>query len=322
MRLIGTVPSEVSASQFSDYLLTQKIDAHIEESSSGQWQVWIEHDDDLERATAELAAFMQSPGDRKYGSSSASAAKIRKLEQQAAERRRKNFRDVRTSTAFSGITQRATPIAIMMIAACVLLFAIGRVNPAGNDRLFELMIFDNTPATVVDLTPDGAPVFGNTRGTMFDDILHGQVWRLVTPVLLHGGFLHILFNMMWLWRLGQLIEGIKGSLFFGILVLTIAILSCSAEAGWYEVNGTWGSFIGMSGVNAGLLGYAWMKRKYQPYERIAVTDSEIGMMIGWLVICSLGVVGGIANAAHWGGLAIGMLIGAFPYWYSKIRSRG
>ncbi len=34
----------------------------------------------------------------------------------------------------------------------------------------------------------------------------GQAWRLVTSALLHGGWLHILFNAMWIWSLGRAIE--------------------------------------------------------------------------------------------------------------------
>jgi GlpG protein len=318
--MIGTVPSEVAAQRLSNYLLTIGVEAHVEESATGAWQVWIEHDDDLDKGKAELDAFIASPNDPRYGSASAAAEKIRKQAEKDAERRRRNFQDVRTSTAFSGIARHSAPVAIVLIVICVGLFVIEQVNEKAYIPIFEKLLFDATPPDTVDISEDGQPVYRVQRGAMFDDILHGQVWRIVTPMLLHGSVLHVLFNMMWLWRLGQVIEGIKGSLFFGLLVLALAAMSCVAQAGWYEVLGQWHVFIGMSGVNAGLLGYAWMKRKYQPYERIGVTDQEIGLMIGWLVICSLGVVGNIANAAHWGGLVIGMLIGVAPTWLRRLRA--
>ena len=304
MRMIGSVPSEVHALRFSDYLLTVEVDVHIEESSAGAWQVWVEHDDDLDKAKAELEQFLTRPDDARYGSAKSAAAKIRKEEEKAAERRRRNYTDVRTSTAISGIARYGTPVAMGLVAICVLIYLAGQIDDTVALQLRTWLLFDIT------------------RGNMFDDILGGQVWRLVTPMLLHGGLIHLLFNMMWLWRLGQVIESTKGSLFFAVLVLCLSAISCSVQAGWYEFLGTWGLFLGISGVVAGLFGYAWMKHKLQPYEQIHVSDQEVGMMIGWLVICSFGFVGPIANGAHWGGLLAGMAIGAFPWAIRKLRKRG
>ncbi|MBU4224463.1 MAG: rhomboid family intramembrane serine protease [Chloroflexi bacterium] len=45
-------------------------------------------------------------------------------------------------------------------------------------------------------------------------ILKGQIWRLVTPVFLHGSFLHIAFNMYALFNFGQGIEARFGHLRF------------------------------------------------------------------------------------------------------------
>ena len=50
-------------------------------------------------------------------------------------------------------------------------------------------------------------------------ILVGQVWRLITPVLLHGSLMHIGFNMYALLSLGTGMESRMGHLRFGMLYL-------------------------------------------------------------------------------------------------------
>ena len=47
-------------------------------------------------------------------------------------------------------------------------------------------------------------------GKINELILQGQVWRLLTPALLHGGMLHIAFNMYALYSLGSSMERYYG----------------------------------------------------------------------------------------------------------------
>ncbi|MRS05375.1 rhomboid family intramembrane serine protease, partial [bacterium] len=43
-------------------------------------------------------------------------------------------------------------------------------------------------------------------GKVNELILRGQIWRLLTPVLLHGGLLHLAFNMYALYSIGRGLE--------------------------------------------------------------------------------------------------------------------
>ena len=52
-----------------------------------------------------------------------------------------------------------------------------------------------------------------------------QYWRLVTPAFLHFGWLHIVFNSLWLWDLGSRLELLLGRVNLLLLVLVIAMVS-------------------------------------------------------------------------------------------------
>ena len=84
--------------------------------------------------------------------------------------------------------------------------------------------------------------------------------------------------------------------------------------GQYFVGGP--SFGGMSGVVYGLLGYIWIRGKYDPLSGFYLENWIVIMMIGWFLLGFTGMIGHIANAAHGAGLAAGM---AWGYLLAKQR---
>jgi rhomboid protease GlpG len=144
---------------------------------------------------------------------------------------------------------------------------------------------------------------------VFDSIGH-QYWRLVTPAFLHFGWLHIVFNSLWMWELGSKVERVMGHLNMLLLFLVIALVSNASQFAF----GGAGLFGGMSGVVYGLLGFSWVAPMLQPAWRIQPTPTLMLFMVGWLVVCMVGLVqvlgfGAIANAAHLGGLLCGGVLG-------------
>jgi GlpG protein len=133
---------------------------------------------------------------------------------------------------------------------------------------------------------------------------------------LHFGIMHILFNMMWLFTLGSQIEEKKGRVKFLLIFIVIAVVSNLAQ---YIYAGP--SFGGMSGVVFGLMGYIWMKMKFQPLEGISIDPQNINFMMIWLVVCMTGLVGPIANACHLIGLLTGVFLGYLPVLLSKLNKR-
>lgn len=137
-----------------------------------------------------------------------------------------------------------------------------------------------------------------------------QYWRLITPVFLHFGWLHIVFNCLWLWELGSRVEQVMGHFNTLMLFLVIAVVSNVSQFAFGGV----GLFGGMSGVVYGLLGFSWVAPLLQPAWPIQPPKAVMVLMVGWLVACMVGMVevlgfGAIANAAHIGGLLCGLVLG-------------
>jgi GlpG protein len=186
----------------------------------------------------------------------------------------------------NGFVRRGRPLAtVTLVALCVgVSIASGLGRSAG--VLLPLLIAE----------PGSEP---------FAQVLHGEVWRLATPMLVHFGILHILFNMLWMWDLGRLIELLKGSAFLLLFVLATGVASNVAQ---YAITGN-PLFGGMSGVVYALLGYVWMQGRHNPRFGFVLHKSTVVMMLGWYVLCWTGLAGPIANWAHTAGLVLGVAWG-------------
>lgn len=146
----------------------------------------------------------------------------------------------------------------------------------------------------------------------------GQWWRLVSPMLLHFGVLHLVMNALWYWELGKRIELRQGAWMLLSLTLLFSLVSNLAQ---HFASGP-SLFGGLSGVLYGLLGHVWLFQWLAPSRYFSLPRSVITMMLIWLVVCLSGVVdqlgfGQIANAAHVGGLLIGCLTGLLGGWLAR-----
>lgn len=137
------------------------------------------------------------------------------------------------------------------------------------------------------------------------EVLSGQVWRLITPIFLHFGILHILFNMMWLWDLGRALEFLKGRAFLGVFVAVAGIVSNLVQ---YLLTGN-PLFGGMSGVVYAFLAYVWIQGRNNPRFGMALHQSTVIMMAVWYVLCWTGLLGPVANWAHTAGILVGVAWG-------------
>jgi GlpG protein len=148
----------------------------------------------------------------------------------------------------------------------------------------------------------------------FSEIQRGQIWRILSPIFLHFDFLHLAFNMIWLWYLGSDIEDKKSSWFLALQVVLLGMISNASQA---VASGS--GFGGMSGVVYGLFGYVWVRGKLDPFSDLRIGNQSAIIMMVWLFVCYTGRVGQVANTAHTTGLLAGAVWGFIAAKWRKKR---
>lgn len=145
-----------------------------------------------------------------------------------------------------------------------------------------------------------------------------QLFRMLTPILLHGGLIHLVFNMMWLWELGGRIETAQTSMSLGMAIVVLGLVSNTIQ----YIYGGGNNFGGMSGVVYGLFAYIWMWQLFDPGKGLGLPVSLIIFMLLSLVIMTALGLSMIANAAHVGGFLCGIVYGAVVATFSRVRRAG
>jgi len=291
MRLIGHLPDEPAARAFAGYLYVQGIENQIEFHKEEGWAVWINDEDKIENAASLLEAFRRHPTDPQYRAAEKSAAKSREQREKGEATFRKKVRD--RSQLFRPLAAYGFgPLTFVLIVISVLVAIYSKMG-AAPQPIMSLFITDYT-------------VTGNILrwNPTLPELRHGQIWRLFTPIFIHFGLLHILFNMLWLRDLGSMIEGRQSTWRLALLVLVIA--ACSNLAQFYYGGPDFG---GMSGVVYGLLGYIWMRGKFDPGSGLYLHSYTIIMMIIWFFACFTSIIPNAANGCHAVGLVMGLAWG-------------
>jgi GlpG protein len=289
--MIGQIESETAARRFSDFLYVQRIPNQVEHDQDNRWNVWVHSDDDLARASQMLTSFRANPNDPQFQSAQR-ADQVREQEEQEQkdfQKRVRTRRDVFRRFAQYGLG----PLTALLISICILVFILSKFARDLEPVHFLFFSEHLRAGGLLDR------MLGST------EIRSGQIWRLFTPMFLHFGIIHIVFNMMWMRDLGGMIETMEGALRLLLLVMVSALISNWAQ---YVVTGH-PLFGGMSGVVYALLGYVWMKGKYQPGSGLFLHKQTVMMMLIWLVVCFTGMMGPIANYAHLAGLLTGVVWG-------------
>lgn len=272
MRQLTVFEDAEVAQRFADALYVSGIASTINSTRDSAFSLWVHDESEMAQAAALLEQYEQDPNAHQFVEAEREARRLRHGEKE--ERKRSRFRTVRAREALSERSGFG-PLTIVVGAACVGSAVL--VGLSGDERTFPLLF---VPSLIAE----------------------GQIWRLVSPIFVHHGLLHLLFNLYWFVQLGSLIEARRSSAILAGLIVISAILSNFAQ---FIMTGP--AFGGISGVVYALFGYLWLRGRTDP--RHAVLDPGIiRFMLFWLVLSivlsSAGLMP-IANGAHVGGLAVG-----------------
>jgi len=154
--------------------------------------------------------------------------------------------------------------------------------------------------------PDNWEVYKKWGSPSGIDIFNGSYWGLITSNFLHIEIWHIAFNLYWLWIFGKKIEFESNKAYYGLLILTSALVSSLAQLSFSDSTG-----IGLSGIGYSLFGFLFVKSKTTEAYKNFLDKRTIAIFLIWLIACivltqtkSLMV----GNAAHVGGLLWGMTL--------------
>jgi GlpG protein len=282
MRHIGSFSSEAQARYFTDFLLSRDIRSQIDQEPDRSWSIWIRDEDQIEQAQSALQRFKADPNAPEFQKAPEAAAKARQSEAEDLEKYRRRIKSRRSLfVKFGGYGIGLLTFSLMLVCFYVAVFS----KVGENDEWLRAWHISDP----VDQT-----------GRFLPEVAQGAFWRLFTPIFIHYGPLHLIFNMMWFYQLGSMIEARQNSLFLLVFIAVSAALSNLAAYHY------WGAgFGGMSGVDYALAAYVWIRGKYNRASGLYLSTSNAVMLLVWLILCFSGTVGHVANAAH----VVGMLVG-------------
>lgn len=200
-------------------------------------------------------------------------------------------------------------VTVGVIAACVAVFVFQLTLSPQEEQVF-IYGFGTIPAVL----------FGKTELPV---ILHQAPaeWTLLTSMFMHGGFMHLLGNMLFLWVLGDNVEDSMGHKRFVVFYLLSGLAAVMAHALTDPASEV--PMIGASGAISGVIGAYLM---LHPKARIKTLITYfivwlpayvvLGFWIGFQLMSATmaagGVVGteggGVAWWAHIGGFIAGVIL--------------
>lgn len=264
------------AQAFSDYLRRQRLPHRLVQAEGSVVELWVDEEAHLDPVRRELARFRENPAHPRYLAASweapPPAGDIDALSRRYGSRA--------GDLSMGSLLRSRGPVTLVLLGVC-LAVAVW-TNLGSREAAVSPLLF-----------PAGGSPFGGS-----------EPWRLLTPILLHFGGVHLVFNLLWWWVLGGIIERFQSSFQLAMLTLGIGLVSNAAQ---FHVSGP--AFGGLSGVIYGLIGYLWLYGRINPRAGYQLRPAIVNFMLVWMVLGFTGLVGPVANTAHLSGLLAGAGVG-------------
>jgi membrane associated rhomboid family serine protease len=219
-----------------------------------------------------------------------------------------------------------------IIAACVLMFVVQTTQPEAFTVAYAATPYEITRNVDLDVpvvlarevaTQDAQ---GRYRLQTREELIPQgpvpfPVWlTLVTSIFLHGGFLHLAGNMLYLWIFGDNVEEVLGH---GRYLVVYLVCGLAASLAQIAMNPS--SLIPTLGASGAIAGVMGMYLVWFPHNQVRVLVVRvitvmpallvIGLWILMQLILGMGELdqigegGGVAYAAHVGGAVAGIIFG-------------
>ncbi len=197
-------------------------------------------------------------------------------------------------------------------------------RPSRFSVITTTIIILNVVVFIVELT--GGDEFVKQWSIIPADIVAGRHWiTILTAMFMHGGWIHILGNMVFLWAFGPEIEDAMGRLRYLTFYLLSGLVASLAQIA--VMPGSMVPNLGASGAIAGVMGAFLITDPHDQIRTVLllgwftrVTLIPAALLIGlWFLtqlFSGVGAVadvqtGGVAYSAHIGGFIFGVLTGRF-----------
>jgi len=144
---------------------------------------------------------------------------------------------------------------------------------------------------------------GMTWNKGLPEIWHGEVWRLVSPILIHFSFFHLACNCFALWVFGTQFEWKHGPVRFLAFVVVAQVVNSLVV---FELRGPY--FGGISGACAAVIGFLLWRAKVQRVPGVKMHWFVVVLVFLDLLLTATGFGPVRSPAAHLTGLLFGFFI--------------